>query len=181
MADPEFTLLGDAIWLDFVNTARARTSPAPDTLPDGAAYHRWAKALKLRSDADRCELATIHGVRATLTELAEALDAGQRPPAGAIATINALLCAGAGVQQLTRIGGEWRIRFALGEPPGALGAVARSAAGTLADPLVFVRQCASPSCSLFFSDDTVNQSRRWCDAHTCGRDAWIERRRGLLR
>ena len=42
MEHPEFTLLGDAVWLDFVNTARGRTADPPDLLPDAAAFARWA-------------------------------------------------------------------------------------------------------------------------------------------
>ena len=34
MSESEFTLLGDAVWLDFVNTARGRVSSPPDLLPD---------------------------------------------------------------------------------------------------------------------------------------------------
>jgi predicted RNA-binding Zn ribbon-like protein len=62
-----------------------------------------------------------------------------------------------------------------------LEAIARSAAAGLADPLLFVRRCAGESCSLFFSDDSPNQSRRWCSATVCGREVRVERRRGLLR
>ena len=50
MADPEFILLGDALWLDFVNTARGR-GPVTDRLPDAAAYHRWTKATRIGSVA----------------------------------------------------------------------------------------------------------------------------------
>jgi predicted RNA-binding Zn ribbon-like protein len=181
MSDPEFTLLGDAIWLDFVNTARGRTLGSPDQLPDAAAYHRWTKALKLRSDAGERAFTDVIRLRTNLTTLAQAFDSGERPPAPAIATINDLLQTTTGVQQLTRIGGEWRLRFAASEPPTAFMAIARSAAGTLANPLVFVRQCAGAECSLFFSDDSPSQGRRWCSADACGHAGWVERRRGLLR
>ncbi len=181
MSDPEFTLLGDAIWLDFINTARGSTAPATDRLPDAAAYHRWTKALKLRSDADTRPFEEVRRLRDALTALAESLDAGQRPPAPAVSLINQELRAESGSQQLLRIGGEWRIDFAAAEPPAALAAVARSAAATLAEPLVFVRQCAAAACSHFLGDDSVNQGRRWCNSETCGRDGWTERRRGLLR
>ncbi|HXI19542.1 MAG TPA: ABATE domain-containing protein, partial [Gemmatimonadales bacterium] len=46
MPDPEFLLLGDALWLEFVNTAR--TPPGPrDALADPAAYLRWTKAVRI--------------------------------------------------------------------------------------------------------------------------------------
>jgi predicted RNA-binding Zn ribbon-like protein len=62
-----------------------------------------------------------------------------------------------------------------------LEAIAQSAAANLADPLLFVRRCAGETCSLFFTDDSPTQSRRWCTPSVCGREVRIERRRGLLR
>ena len=49
MAESEFTLLGDALWLDFVNTARGRTAPPPDLLPD----ERCHRALGRRAQSLR--------------------------------------------------------------------------------------------------------------------------------
>ena len=65
--------------------------------------------------------------------------------------------------------------------PALLEAIAQSAAAALADPLLFVRRCAGESCSLFFTDNSPNQGRRWCNAAVCGRQVKVERRRGLLR
>jgi predicted RNA-binding Zn ribbon-like protein len=104
----------------------------------------------------------------------------RHPPASAIAVINDILQTAPGTQQLIRVGGEWRIHFALAIAPDALGAIARSAAGTLSEPLVAVRQCAGADCFRFLADDSVGQSRRWC-AETCSNGAWVERRRGALR
>lgn len=181
MPEPEFLLLGDAIWLDFVNTARGRTVPPADRLPDAAAYRRWTATLLLRADADDLSFGEVLRVRAGLTALAEALDRGERPPAPAISIINDLLRQSEGAEQLTRAGGEWRLQFAPGAPPPALVAVARSAALTLGDPLLLVRRCAGAGCSLFFTDDSVTQGRRCCSPEACGRTARVERRRGLLR
>jgi predicted RNA-binding Zn ribbon-like protein len=181
MSEPEFLLLGDAIWLDFVNTARGRTVPPVDRLPDTAAYQRWLTALLLRPDAEDRSFGEVVRVRSGLTALAAALDHGERPPAPAISIINDLLRQSEGAEQLTRAGGDWRLQFAPGAPAPALVAVARSAALTLADPLMLVRQCAGADCSLFFTDDSVAQGRRCCSPDICGRTARIERRRGLLR
>lgn len=181
MPDPEFTLLGDACWLDFVNTARGRTAPAPDLLPDPAAYHRWTKAEKLLSDVDRVPFAEILEFRRHLTQVAEALSDGRPAPAPAIAALNAVLARAPGTQQLTRVSGAWRLRFAPERPAPALLAVAQSAAATLTDPAHTVRRCAGEPCSLFFLDSSPTQSRRWCSAAACGGKGRIERRRGLLR
>ena len=180
MPDSEFTLLSDAVWLDFVNTARGRVPTPPDLLPDDAAVCRWTLAHSLDSDGG-AHFDEVLGFRERLTALAEALDSGLQPPGAAIAAINGQLAQNGGAHQLTRVGGEWQLRFAAARPPALLEAIARSAAACLADPLLFVRRCAGEGCSLFFGDDSPNQSRRWCNAAICGRQVKIERRRGLLR
>jgi predicted RNA-binding Zn ribbon-like protein len=181
MVQVEFTLLGDAIWLDFVNTARGRTVPPPDLLSDEAAMRQWTVAQRLHSDGNTPSLAEALQLRERLTALAEALHEGLQPPAGSIAAINEQLALGQGCHQLTRVGGEWQLRFSPVQRPPVLQAIARSAAVSLADPLLAVRQCAGSGCTLFFTDDSPTQSRRWCSQALCGRDVRIERRRGLLR
>jgi predicted RNA-binding Zn ribbon-like protein len=177
----EFILLGDALWLDFVNSARGRIAVSPDRLPDPAAWARWSLLQHLEGTGDLVPFAQVLELRARLTELAEAMHDGRVAPAGVIAVLNEHLGRTTGRQQLTRVGGEWRLRFAPLRPPPPLEAIARSAAATLADGRTAVRRCAGESCSLLFTDDSANGSRRWCDAGECGRDARIERRRGLRR
>jgi predicted RNA-binding Zn ribbon-like protein len=181
MPDPEFTLLGDACWLDFVNTARGRAAAPPDRLPDPAAYHRWTKAEKLPSDVETVPFDEILGFRRELTRLAEWLSAGRQAPASAAAAINRRLGAEGGHEQLIRTGGVWQLRFVPARPPSALEAVARSAAVSLTDRIRAVRQCAAAPCSLFFLDGSATQSRRWCSPAVCGGRGRIERRRGLVR
>jgi len=173
--------LGDAIWLDFINMARGRTLAPPDLLPDDAAILRWAEAQTLHSSPEAPRLEEVLTLRERLTALAEALDLGLQPPAGSIAAINQQLAGESGCHQLTRTSGEWQLRFAPTKRPSLLAVIAQSAAATLAQPLVSVRRCAGESCSLFFTDDSPNQSRRWCNAAVCGREVRVERRRGLLR
>jgi predicted RNA-binding Zn ribbon-like protein len=181
MSDTEFLLLGDAVWLDFVNSARGRDPAPPDLLPDIAAFGRWSRILRLDPGEDRDSLGMVHRFRADLTELAEALDRGLAPPAGVVAAMNRILSRSIGRHQLTRVSGAWQLRFAPARPLAALEAVARSAAQTLADSVVRVRQCAGAGCSLFFLDGTQNGSRRWCCPVACGKEAWVERRRGPAR
>jgi predicted RNA-binding Zn ribbon-like protein len=180
MAHPEFTLLGDAVWLDFVNSSRGRILSPPDLLSDADAYRRWSRAQNLEPE-DKALFASVRAFRDQLTALAEALHAGLRPPGGAVAALNSHLARCPGSHQLTRVGGGWRLRFAPARPLRALEAIARSAAATLADPATAVRRCAGDTCSLFFTDDTPARARLWCDAAVCGQGARIERRRGLLR
>ena len=180
MASPEFTLLGDAVWLDFVNSSRGRAASPPDLLPDAEAYRRWSRVQRLDPD-DGAPFDLVRAFRQHLTALAEALNAGVQPPGGSIAAINAQLAQCAGSHQLTRINGSWRLRFAPARTLRSLEAIARSAAATLADPATVVRRCAGEACSLFFADATPTHSRRWCDTAVCGAGARVERRRGLAR
>ena len=181
MAHPEFTLLGDAVWLDFVNSARGRTLSPPDLLPDAAAFTRWAHAQRLMQVNGGAPYPVIHQFRQQLTALAEALDADLQPPAGTVAAINAVLAGSPGSHRLTRIGGEWRLQFAPTRALAPLEAIARSAAATLADPAVIVRRCAGETCSLFFTDASPTRSRRWCTTAICGINLRVERRRGPRR
>ncbi len=175
----EFILLGDALWLDFVNSAGGRTLDPPDLLPDADAYARWAALQHLDVAGDLVPFAKILQFRARLTELAVALHEGRQPPGGAVAALNEQLGRSAGSHQLTRIGGEWRLRFAPARPLAALEAIARSAAGTLAEARTVVRRCAGETCSLYFTDDSPTGSRRLCDPEACGQHVHVERRRGL--
>jgi predicted RNA-binding Zn ribbon-like protein len=181
MAHPEFTLLGDAVWLDFVNSARGRALSPPDMLPDAAAFTRWARAQRLMQLDGDAPYPAIREFRQQLSALAEALDAGLQPPAGSIAAINAILSRSAGSHRLTRVGGEWRLHFAPSVPLTPLEAIARSAAATLADAQVVVRRCAGETCSLFVADASPTRSRRWCVAALCGANLRVERRRGPRR
>jgi predicted RNA-binding Zn ribbon-like protein len=180
MAHPEFTLLGDAVWLDFVNSARGRTHSPHDQLPDAAAFTRWAHAQRLMQLDAGAPYAVVRQFRQQLTALAEALARGLQPPAGAIAAINAMLAGSTGSHQLTRVSGEWRLRFAPSQALAPLEAIARSAATTLADAAVTVRRCAGETCSMFFADASANRSRVWC-APSCAANQRVERRRSNRR
>jgi len=179
MSLEEFILLGDALWLDFVNSAGGRILDPPDLFPDADAYARWAALQHLDVTGDPVSFARILQFRARLTELAAALHEGRQPPGGAVAALNEQLGRSAGSHQLIRIGGEWRLRFAPARPLAALEAIARSAAGTLAEARTTVRRCSGETCSLYFTDDSPTGSRRWCDPEACGQNARVERRRGL--
>jgi predicted RNA-binding Zn ribbon-like protein len=182
MLQSEFTLLGDAIWLDFVNTSQGRVDSPPDLLSEPPALVRWARAQSLEW-ATGCEPSLEEALmfRERLTSLAEAMHSDLQPPSSSISAINDQLARHGGHHQLTRVSGEWQLRFAPIQRPTLLLAIAASAAEVLAHPLLLVRRCAGESCSLFFTDDSPNERRRWCSAAVCGRQVKIERRRGLLR
>jgi predicted RNA-binding Zn ribbon-like protein len=178
MPPAAFILLGDALWLDFVNTARGRSSHCPDLLPDADAYAAWCALQRLESGADSTPFTRVLEIRERLTTLADALHEGRQLPGKAIAVLNDQLNRSAGTQQLTRVAGDWRLHFTPVRPLAALEAIARSAARTLSGVGTAVRRCAGETCSLFFTDSSATGSRRWCDPATCGGNGRVERRRG---
>jgi predicted RNA-binding Zn ribbon-like protein len=180
MADPEFILLGDALWLDFVNTVRGR-GKVVDRLPDAAAYHRWAKATRIGSDADATPFQHVRRFRAKLIELAEALHGGKAAPSTVVTSLNTLLDRAPGREQLTREGGAWHLRFGASAVPEGLVAIAHSVATTLSDAAVEVHQCAADECTLFFAVPRGALDRQWCSLEPCGRETHVERRRNVFR
>lgn len=176
MADSAFVLLGDAIWVDFVNTTRG-TGPVRDRLRDLAAYREWVKLQKLPLDEDSLLFEEIIEFRQRLTALALAVSAGRQAPATSIHAINSILAQTTGYHQLTRVQGSWRTVFSLVRPSPAIDAIARSAAATLIDPNAILRQCSGASCTLFFVDTSAHHARRWCSSATCGQKMRVERRR----
>ncbi|HMU62182.1 MAG TPA: CGNR zinc finger domain-containing protein [Gemmatimonadales bacterium] len=179
MSDPEFILLGDAVWIDFINTARGREANPPDGLGDAAAYHRWAKAEKLASDAEDLPFDQVIAFRARLLSVAAALAEERQPPAPAVHEINRMLSRTAGHQQLTRVGGTWHLGFAPLRTATALEAIAGSAAQTLSDPAVRVQRCHAEPCSLYFVDRSPEHGRTWCSAEPGVHAVRVDRRRAL--
>lgn len=179
MSDPEFILLGDALWIDFINTARGREVDPPDGLPAAADYHRWTKAEKLASDADDLPWDEVRAFRARLLTVASALAEERQPPSSAVHEINRLLARTEGHHQLTRVGGAWQIAFTPLRTATALEAIAASAAQTLADPDARVRRCRAEPCSLYFVDRSPDFSRTWCSAEPTAHPVRVDRRRAF--
>ena len=171
-----FVILGDAIWVDFVNTARG-VGPTIDRLSDHNAYLEWTRLEKLAPDDPPVGFAEILDFRARLVSLAKAVSAGRQAPAGSIHAINAILAQTTGYHQLTRVQGSWRTVFSPLRNAAAMDAIARSAAVTLSNPEALVRQCSGAACTLYFIDTSPNHSRRWCSSATCGKQLRVDRRR----
>lgn len=174
MPDTEFLLLGDALWLEFINTAL----PGRDTLPDAAAFLRWSNAVRVDNQRGAEAFTQVRRFREQLVALAEALRDHRNPPPSVVESVNTRLAGLEGREHLVRVGGSWRMRFAPGRSPTAMEAIAHSVAQTLALPQANVRLCANSDCGLYLMDDSLNQSRRWCSKARCGHGTRVERRRG---
>lgn len=175
MPDPEFIFLGDALWLDLVNTAA--TPGGPDRLADSAGWHRWQKAQKLRPDSPHVTLADVLEFRRQLLALANRLAAGAAPPGTTVAQVNRWLGGAAARPRLVRVGGAWRRTFEPDAPPAALVAIADSAALTLAEGTASIRRCADAGCARFFLERCDPQRRFFCRPAVCGAGRFVERRR----
>ncbi|MEP7326037.1 MAG: CGNR zinc finger domain-containing protein [Gemmatimonadota bacterium] len=176
MGDLDFVILGDAIWVDFVNTARG-TGPVLDRLRSMEAWKRWIDLEKLPADQGTMELSEILEFRDRLSALAQSLARERQAPSTSIHAINGVLAHTTGYHQLTRVRGTWRSVFTPSHPVTPIDAIARSAAATLSDPAAIVGQCSGAACTLYFIDISANHSRRWCSSTTCGKQHRVERRR----
>ena len=176
MREDRFILLGDAVWLDFVNTARGRQPNPPDRLPVRPRGKRGSTPCSFPAPRNHSTRSAPCG--RTSSDLAAALATSQPSPSASVRAINVLLASVPGSQQLVRVAGQWQLTFAPTEPPGVLPTLARMAAETLALPAASIRLCEGPTCSLFLLDRSPTQYRRWCSPDHCGRGMRVERRRG---
>jgi len=128
-------------------------------------------------------LARVHGARAAMREIVEALVAGRPAEPAALATVNAVLEARA-VPMLLAHEGALAIGHRHGGDPldGALAA--------LAGPLVALvaagdrdrlRICANDGCRWVFHDTSRTGRRRWCSMASCGNRAKAARHRARRR
>lgn len=178
MARPDFCFLGEALWLDLANTV-SRPSSDPDgsdLLPDQESVRAWLIAAGLPPLDPRADLAVFYALREQLVKLADTLAAGGRPPTSAIAALNGMLRSAPGREVLTRVAGAWQLRFLPVAPPGPIELLARSAAGTLAQPLGKVKRCADEGCRLLLLDMSPHQTRVWCRQYR-HRGPAVDRRR----
>ncbi|MBS1840687.1 MAG: CGNR zinc finger domain-containing protein [Acidobacteria bacterium] len=95
-----------------------------------------------------------------------------RIPREWISPINEVLRVTEGHEELVETTARgWRMEYIAREGglDWLLAAIARSAADLITEGQPSqVRQCANPSCSLFFYDNSRTRRRRWCSMSLCG-------------
>ena len=185
-----FILIGERLWLDFVNTDDVRRSARLDLLRDFEALVRFLemvgildaeRALGMRRRAQQqpagaaAALVDARRVRAAMRALAERGANSERVRGDALAEINRVLGRSAGTRRVeSRADGSFARAFVpVGDAfAGLIIPVVESAADSLiAGELLRVRRCGDPRCSRVFFDATRNGRRRWCDMATCGNRA----------
>lgn len=185
-----FILIGERLWLDFVNTDDVRRGSRIDLLRDFEALVRFLEAVAIldpeRSHGMRrraqqqpagaaAALVDARRVRAALRALAERGAASEKIRGDALAEINRVLGRSAGTRRVeSRADGSFARAFVpVGDAfAGLIIPIVESAADALiAGELLRVRRCGDPRCSRVFFDATRNGRRRWCDMATCGNRA----------
>jgi predicted RNA-binding Zn ribbon-like protein len=189
-ASSPFILIGERLWLDFVNTDDVRRGARVDLLRDFDALMRFLDAVGIldpeRSQGMRrraqqqpagaaAALVDARRVRAALRALAERGANSERIRGDALTEINRVLGRSAGTRRVeSRADGSFARAFVpVGDAfAGLIIPVVESAADALiAGELSRVRRCSDPRCSRVFFDGTRNARRRWCDMSTCGNRA----------
>lgn len=181
MTSPDFLLLGNLLWLDFVNTEPVRDGQRVDLVRDFGdlvAFLRAASALppdqgppRTGSAEEKAVLREALALRAALRAGAERLAEGRTVGEELVQAVNRVLASRPAYRELVREGKRWvsRSRPVAGSARHLLVPIAESAAWMLehGDPSL-VRRCEGSSCVLLFYDATRNRSRRWCSMEGCG-------------
>jgi predicted RNA-binding Zn ribbon-like protein len=173
-----FLFLGNALWLDFVNTEIISGGERADLLRSEADLWAWlaqAGALETgngpsETDGERL-LGRARDLRTSLRSMADQVTRGDSVSEEVVEAINGVLRLRQGNMQLCRDGDIWRQEFRSEDTGGdtALLPVAQSAAELLsAGEWRLVRRCEGPKCILYFYDTSKNHKRRWCSMAGCG-------------
>lgn len=169
--------------IDLPATLQGRLKPTPRELletPDDLG--RWlaeAGLAETAPDCDEADLATARRLREAIYALAGAvLPEGKEAPE-ARETLNRLAAAPAAVPVLRPEGG---VRLE-GSAAALLATIARDAVHLFGgEDAQRIRQCHSPTCTLFFVDRSRSGKREWCSMTGCGNKAKVaafrERKRG---
>ena len=184
MAAPDFPLVANLLWLDFVNTEPARDGRRVDLLEDYGDLVAWLQsaggltpeqarqAARWDGKAEgQAVLREARALRSALRAGAERLAEGGPPGEDMVRAVNRVLAWRPAYRELVREGRGWvsRARPVSSAPRHLLVPIAESAAWLLEHgDLSLVRRCEGAACVLHFYDTTRNRSRRWCSMEGCG-------------
>ncbi|MDN4612983.1 CGNR zinc finger domain-containing protein [Leifsonia sp. F6_8S_P_1B] len=178
-----FTLLGEPLAIDLVNTLKTAHTPALDQLDaDGAVEAFWAFEATRGTAQGEPPLAPLEaeetrGLRALAGRMLAAIRAGEAPDAADLAEANRLLAAAPTRVEL--VAGDTGL--AARTPSPADGTVDGTRAAVLRSLLDAadaaragrLRACAADDCDQLFV--ATNAKRRWCTPEGCGNRARVAR------
>lgn len=184
----KFSLIGNNLFLDFVNTQKMRDGQPFETLESFADLVAWLIAVELLEieqakdlfEKWNDEISTVKFLQETikfrnlLRETAENIADGKGISDETLKAINARLKKQSGFTEIEKgeNGFEKRIRIDLSEPSKLLQPIAEAVADFLCYAnFEYLRKCESDACVLYFYDTTKNHKRRWCSMKACGNQA----------
>ena len=160
--------------IDLPATLQARLTSTPrELLKAPQDLVRWLVAAGLASsplEADERDLTLARSLREAIYTLASAKLPGGPDPSGALTVLNTLAAEPPATPQLTA---EGDIRL-VGPVSALLATLARDAVWLFGGGAAeHIRQCQSPTCTLFFVDTSRMGDRRWCSMSGCGNKAKV--------
>jgi len=167
-----FRFRGGCNAIDLPATLQARLSAMPRELlnaPDDLA--RWLVSARLADHAPKTtarDLATARQLREAIYVLA-----GTRRGADADAARKTLNQIASGTPAVPRLQADGRMRLE-GGAGALLVTLAREAVQLFSDAADLIRQCQSPTCTLYFVDTSRRGDRRWCSMLACGNKAKVD-------
>ena len=159
--------------IDLPATLQARLSSAPrELLATPADLARWLVSADLATSAPEVttdNLATAKALREAIYVLAGRR--GRDQVKAARETLNRIAAGSAATPQLQADGS---LRLA-GSAAALLVTVAQEAVHLFgSDAAKLIRQCQSPTCTLYFVDTSRRGDRRWCSMLACGNKAKVK-------
>lgn len=171
-----FMFVGNALWLDFLNTEPCVGGLKTELLFSSEALALWGEAAGVPPPPvvppkDRAWLSGALELRRLLRNAAVRLVSGQDLPAALVQSVNRYLREKPFVRVLQPSAAGWALASQPANPTSEAFTAfialdfARFIAAGRTDR---VRQCAHPDCVMVFLDTSKNGSRRWCSMETCG-------------
>jgi predicted RNA-binding Zn ribbon-like protein len=167
--------IGDALALDFVNTAYGVDEEQRECLGSDAQVFDWLRRSGLPTSVEGAPgrpgalLKAALALRKTARELLEKRKTGS---VGDVTALNRLLALGSSHTEVVwskRQGPRVEQRRRVGGVEALMVPVAESLALLLTEgDFAQVRKCESADCTLWFHDHTNSHRRRWCSMAQCG-------------
>lgn len=181
-----FIFLGNALWLDFVNT-QIIDGELVDLIGKDGAFLQWAKTADLQADAGDAAtfdaaLTEAQAFRAHLRAAADGLAAETALNPAFIADINRRMADHPVATVLENSGSRWatHARPVTKGPQRILAEIAHDFARFVSTEATNVRHCSNERCCIVFYDTSKNHTRRWCSMETCGNRAKAAGRRARV-
>jgi predicted RNA-binding Zn ribbon-like protein len=168
-----FRFRGGSSALDLTATLQARLKPSPrELLATPQDLDRWLVSARLASLAPGANEEDLQIARA-LREAIYALASSLGEPSLNAEACEALNRIAASAPAVPVLKPERHVALE-GSSKGLLASLAREAVHLFGGETVSrVRQCQSPSCTIFFIDTSRSGYRRWCSMAACGNKAKV--------